>query len=217
MKRLLWALLFLPFAAMAADPPTAPSAVSPGNGTVTYCWNGTTIIACADLPKIIPQVVNFTGTTGVSHAVGNIICTAASPCTPLTIPVARSISGTGLIVGVRVQTNFVTSPANAVPRVIFFNAAPTLTGITDNTSYKPAWADRGKVLGYAECLAASQTISSDMVDIVCTFPASAQSVPFTSDNTGNIYAVVIQSPAAGQAYTTTTGQLWYITVTASAN
>lgn len=122
--------------------------------------------------KLTPTV---TVTSGAAYTAGN------SVGGKLTLAACKTSESPGLIQSV--VLTFKATQTDAY-RVVFFDADPTGTTITDKTAFSVASADLPKVIGVALCDEIFQTGSTSVIQAIDL------ALPFTVASGSNIYAAI---------------------------
>jgi hypothetical protein len=145
-----------------------------------------------------------------AYAAGQAICTSTSTDCPGLVfaGASRVASGGGIISGVQLIKS-TTSTTNASFTVEIYQAAPTLTGIKDASTYSPTFADTtsGAFRGAATCT--SPTVNGDNAAYQCTLANANGTLGYDADASSQIYAVI----QANAAYTPGNGEKFQVNLT----
>lgn len=220
MKRIL--LLAAAFAASLAGAAVADPAT---NSPPVSIWNRVAVCdpanpqTCqgAGYPVLKPSTPLSRPGNTTAYGAGQAVCASTSvACVPLTISVASSVAGQGMLGRVTMLKSG-SSLTNAAFTVWFYSASPTVTNVKDASAYVgPFAADMPYYLGSATCtVPAATNDSSAQVWFECALsnPNLAGASGFqAAPGSTNIYAIIsataAYTPASGETFTVFVGGVY---------
>lgn len=177
-----------------------------GFGNHFTCDSGCTVQGTFTKPAV-QSLTRPANTT--AYSAGQAVCAStSSDCTGIAFAAGRTGAGTGRIIGVRL-TKSTTTTTNASFTIAIYQAAPTLTGIHDGSAFTPKLADvtSGAYVTLATCN--NWTVNGDNATTQCVLANPIGMAGYTSDVSGNIYAVI----QANAAYSPGSGEQFLVSMT----
>lgn len=175
---------------------TYPAPATPQTATPAFSVDPTTGKSAASGSS--PVTATFTRPANTTaYTSGAIVCNSASPtvCTPLTF----TVPSTGFVTQGRLILNS-TVTTNASFTIHLYDAAPTLTGLSDDSAFSPLWADAAHRVGSFTC--STPVANTDNVTFDCSSSNSGNPLNFAADGSSQLYAVL----QVNGAYVPTSGE-----------